>query len=117
MIYLIYANIYYTSMDQDWKPVVIQSKAKTDALKKAQASKFVGKTVDLENDVPKIRYVDRDFSNLIVQGRLAKKLNRKQLAQGMMISETIVADWETGKAIYSGPMVDKFKRYLGINKV
>ena len=107
-------------MDQDWEPVIIHSKAKTDALKKAQASKFVGKSAEqknLESDVPKIRYVDRDFSNLIIQGRLAKKLNRKQLAQGMMISEAIVADWETGKAIYSGPMVDKFKRYLGINKV
>ena len=106
-------------MDQDWQPIVIYSKAKADAIKKEYASKPAGKTVDqknLESDQPKIRYVDRDFSNLIVQGRLAKKLNRKQLAQGMMISEALVADWETGKAIYSGPMVDKFKRYLGLNK-
>ena len=107
-------------MNQDWNAIVIYSKEKADATKKEHASKPPGKSTqikDLESDEPKIRYVDRDFSNLIVQGRLAKKLNRKQLAQGMMISESIVADWETGKAIYSGPMVDKFKRYLGINKV
>ena len=106
-------------MNQDWNAIVIYSKEKADAIKKEQVSKPPGKSTqikDLESDEPKIRYVDRDFSNLIVQGRLAKKLNRKQLAQGMMIPESVVADWETGKAIYSGAMVDKFKRYLGIGK-
>lgn len=106
-------------MDQDWNSLVIYSKEKADAIKKEQVAKPPGKSTQqksLDSDEPKVRYVDREFSNLIVQGRLAKKLNRKQLAQGMMIQESVVADWETGKAIYNGPMVDKFKRYLGIGK-
>jgi hypothetical protein len=104
--------------NQDWTPVVINSKAKVDAAKKELASKPPGKTnqqKNLESDEPKIRYVDRDISQLIINGRLAKKLNRKQLAIGMMIPESVIADWETGKAIYNGPMLDKFKRYLGVS--
>jgi ribosome-binding protein aMBF1 (putative translation factor) len=102
-------------MQQDWEPVIIHSKAAAKAVTKPQIQGKPKQLVDLESDTPKIRYVDHELSQQIVAARLAKKLNRKQLAQGMMIQESIVADYETGKAIYNGQMINRFKNFLGIN--
>ena len=102
-------------MQQDWEPVIIRSKAAVKAATKPQIQGKPKQLADLESDTPKIRYVDHELSKQIVEARLAKKLNRKQLAQGMMIQESIVADYETGKAIYNGQMINRFKNFLGIN--
>jgi len=102
-------------MQQDWEPVIIRSKA---AIKAATKPPFQGKPkqlVDVDGDMPKIKYIDRELSQQIIAARLIKKLNRKQLAQGMMIQESVVADYETGRAIYNGQMINRFKNYLGIN--
>lgn len=102
-------------MQQDWEPVIIHSKAAVKATAKPQIQGKPKQLVDLESDTPKIKYIDIELSKQIVAARLAKKLNRKQLAQGMMIQESIVADYETGKAIYNGQMINRFKNFLGIN--
>ena len=102
-------------MQQDWEPVIIRSKAAAKATVKPQIQGKPKQLADLEGDTPKIKYIDRELSQQIVNARLAKKLNRKQLAQGLMIPEAVVADYETGKAIYNGQMINRFKNFLGIN--
>ena len=103
-------------MQQDWDPVIIRSKAAVKAATtKPQIQGKPAQIKNLESDTPTIRYIDRELSQQIVNARVAKKLNRKQLAQGLMIQESVVADYETGKAIYNGQMINRFKNFLGIN--
>lgn len=96
-------------MQQDWDPIII----KKAAPKPKQNITYAGPKVT-DDDNLKINYVTREQSNLIIGGRTAKKLTRKQLANLMQIQEVIVAEWETGKAIYNGPMYGRFKRFLGV---
>jgi ribosome-binding protein aMBF1 (putative translation factor) len=98
-------------MQQDWDPIII----KKTAPKPKQNITYAGPKIT-DDDNLKINYVTREQSNLIIGGRTAKKLTRKQLANLMQIQEVIVAEWETGKAIYSGPMYGRFKRFLGVTE-
>ena len=70
----------------------------------------------LIDDVPKLKYVPKELGIQITQSRVRKNMTRKQLANALSIQESIVADFETGKALYNGPMVSKFKTYLGLSK-
>ena len=97
---------------QDWNPIVI--KKNTSTTQKTHITYTHSKPVDDDN--LKIKYVTREQSQLVTNGRLAKKLTRKQLALSMQIQESVIADWENGKAIYSGPMYDRFKRTLGVKE-
>jgi ribosome-binding protein aMBF1 (putative translation factor) len=100
---------------QDWDPIIIK-KNTTSTDKKHHQKQGTGQKINDNDEVTKIKFVDKEFSNQVVQARLAKGWTRKQLAQNMMIAETIVADVETGKAVYNGNLVSRFKTFLGINK-
>ena len=70
----------------------------------------------LTDDIPKLKYVPRELGIQITQTRIRKNMNRRQLAIALNIQESIVADFETGKALYNGPMISRFKTYLGLSK-
>lgn len=70
----------------------------------------------LTDDVPKLKYVPKEFGIQITQSRIRKNMTRKQLANALSIQESLVADFETGKALYHGPMISKFKTYFGLHK-
>ena len=78
--------------------------------------KKVSSSVKLnENDeVVKIKYVPKDISQLIITGRIAKKLTRKDLANKLNYKEDIIANIETSKAIYNGDQIAKIKKILNI---
>ena len=101
---------------QNWDPTIIRNKnAKTTEHKPQTNYSTIQKAVlTTEDDVVKPKTVDREFSQQVIQARLAKKMNRKQLAQAMCIQESVVADVENGTAVYSGQLVNKFKTFLGI---
>jgi hypothetical protein len=65
-----------------------------------------GEKFNDNNEVTKIKFVDKEFSNQVVQARLAKG-----------IAETIVVDVETSKAVYNGNLVSRCKTFLGIKKI
>lgn len=102
---------------QDWTPVVIHKK-KSSSPDGGQVSKSISKPhtrVD-DGEIVKPKYIDREFSQQVVKARVEKKLTRKQLAQMLNITETVVADVETGNALHNGPLVDKLRRCLDIKK-
>jgi hypothetical protein len=104
---------------QDWNPVTIGKKVNQENKKQENKKNIPGNShlkKLLDDDIHKINYVDKELSQQIIQARLAKKMNRKQLANAMMITESIVADYETGKAVHNGQIVNRFKTFLGINK-
>jgi len=100
---------------QDWEPVVLVKKTTPD--KKPQSTiTNVQKSLLNDEEPPKLKYVDKELAKQIVAARIAKKMNRKQLAIAMNIPETTVAGYENGTALHNGPMVSRFKLFLGLNK-
>ena len=70
--------------------------------------------LDENDNVIQIKKVPKDISKLIIDARIIKKLTRKDLANKLNFKEDIIADIETGKAIYDGNQIAKIKKYLGI---
>ncbi len=96
---------------QDWTPVVIR-KTSNKTTKKSEDEIY--SKIKFETEDVKIKYIPSDISQLIISGRNAKKLTRKQLANELNLKEDVIADIETGKAIYNGNIISRIKRYLGV---
>lgn len=109
---------------QDWKTVLLSN---PKAITKNQPKEIVkkeeihkpsslpsGVKLDENDEIKSIKYVTREISQLIVDGRCAKKLSRKDLAKNLNMKEDVIADIENGKAIYNGDQIAKIKRHLGL---
>jgi putative transcription factor len=111
---------------QDLKPVNIGhgNKAKTTAKVHPEpqshnntASNIVkAASIIVDDDMIKTEKVDPEFSKMIIQARLAKKMTQAQLAHALSLDVTIVKDYENGSAKKNGPITSKIKKYLNINK-
>lgn len=101
---------------QDWDPIVLNKNKPGEKKPHTTMTNQQKALLDDSGDVPKVKYVDRELANQITQARVAKGLNRKQLANALAVQESIVSDYENAKAVYNGAMVNKFKTYLGIGK-
>ena len=106
---------------QDWKSVVLKNinvvpknQPKNIVKKEDLPKSSVNPSVKLdENDeVLKIKYVSKDISQLIINGRIAMKLTRKDLANKLNLKEDIITDIETCKAIHDGNQIAKIKKLL-----
>lgn len=105
---------------QDWTTIIINKVDKDKKLPKNIVKKtdlpkpIINSSVKLdENDeVINIKYVSKDISQQVIMGRIAKKLTRKDLANKLNLKEDIIADIETGKAIYNGNTIAKIKKCL-----
>ena len=106
---------------QDWETIVI-TKPKTGANGKPSGTKprsnITKQQKALLNDeeFPTIKYVDKEFSKEIIAARVAKGLTRKQVAHQLCMQESVIATFENGSAIHSGPIISKFKTFYGLNK-
>jgi ribosome-binding protein aMBF1 (putative translation factor) len=96
-----------TQAYQDWTTVVIRRPKK-------KIEEDIYAKVKFETEDIKIKYVPSNVSQLIISGRNANKLTRKQLALGLNLKEDVIADIENGKAIYNGNIIARIKKYLGV---
>jgi len=96
-----------TQAYQDWTTVVIRRPKK-------KIEEDIYAKVKFELEDIKIKYVPSNVSQLIINGRNAKNLTRKQLALGLNFKEDVIADIENGKAIYNGNIIARIKKYLGV---
>ena len=62
---------------------------------------------------PKI--IEAEFAKQITNARLVKGMTQKQLANALSIDVAVIAEYERGTGIKSGPVVSKIKRYLNIH--
>ena len=60
----------------------------------------------------KIKYFPKDLAKKIVAYRNEVGMTRKQLAQKLNMKDSYLGTIESGKAVYSGGMVGRFKRLL-----
>jgi ribosome-binding protein aMBF1 (putative translation factor) len=107
---------------QDWKtivlknPNIVKNQPKNIVKKTDLPKSTVNSSIKLnENDeVTQIKYVPKDISKLIIQGRITKKLTRKDLANSLNLKEDIITNIENGKAIYDGNLIAKIKKILNV---
>ena len=108
---------------QDWKAVVLKNInivpknvpkniVKKDELTRSTVNPSV--KLDENDEVLKIKYVSKDISQLVINGRIAKKLTRKDLANKLNLKEDIITNIETGKAIYDGDQIARIKKILNL---
>lgn len=112
--------------DQDWKPVILNPKPKKsgnqptvkDTHKYGTPNKQGVKQDNLskvaqEEEAQHVKLVGTELGRKIQSARVSQGLTQKQLAAKMFISVQIVQEYESGKAVYNGQYISKFKRVLG----
>lgn len=117
---------------QDWTTVTFRKKPTTLAQHKAQG---VVRTVRKDTpdnatgskpavsaailkaepgDIVKPLMVSKEIGRQITDVRVAKKLNRKQLASACSLPETVIASFENATAVWDSNTAQKIGRALGI---
>mmetsp|Transcript_11497 Transcript_11497/g.32686 ORF Transcript_11497/g.32686 Transcript_11497/m.32686 type:complete len:144 (-) Transcript_11497:151-582(-) len=127
---------------QDWAPVVFQkSGPKGKASKSASevnAARRTGAAVDTDKKfnaggnksahsvVPNSKKLDEntetfkhdtvshDFKMALQQARLAKKMSQAALATAINEKQSVINEYEAGKAIPNGAIINKLNRALGV---
>lgn len=66
-----------------------------------------------EEDTFKHKMIGNEMGKRIAQARCEKKVTQKQLANALNLQESIIKDFETGKAIYNAFVLNKIEKYLG----
>jgi putative transcription factor len=135
---------FLSSFQIDWEPVVLKKKSSTarkdqpkgdaaiavaartgqhvDSEKKHAAStnkQHGGPLVDARkledpDSTVKLKTVSVDLKNQIQQARQAKGLSQKELANKINEKQTIVAEYESGKAIPDQKILSKMSKALGV---
>jgi putative transcription factor len=70
--------------------------------------------LDEADDVGTIAKVDKNLSKAIMAARTAKKLTQKELATAVNEKPTVVAEYESGKAVPNPQIIAKLERKLGV---
>lgn len=81
--------------------------------RKTPAGTLNTKTLDEDFDTFKHREVGKDFGKALMQARTAKGLNQKDLAQQLAEPASTIQQYESGKAIPNGQIIQKLNRILG----
>jgi putative transcription factor len=100
-------------MEQDWKPVIFkkQEEKKVHTLhKNVKINKIEQETEDFRHEK-----ITRDLSLAIQKARNDKGWTRKEFAAKINEKEAVIADYETGKAIPSGIIINKMNKVLGVS--
>ena len=98
---------------QDWKPVILRKKnTKAPPPKAPRNAKF--KKMDSDDPDPP-QTLNHSIKTCIQQGRVAKKMTQKQLAQELNLPVQTIAAYESGKAIHNKQILSKIGRVIGIN--
>ena len=109
-------NKYYDNLDhQDWKTIVVK-KPKENKNSKKKTSNDTLKKISIEkkadNDDLHHKQLNLELRQSIMKARVAKSLTQKQLANSVNLSQQIISDIESGKAIYNNLHINKIKRFL-----
>ena len=107
---------------QDWKQIIIKKPKTTTEFRKEnnipkpsstnQKLKSIEKKAE-EGDL-KHKKITKELKLQIQQTRNLKGLTQKQLAQQCQLTQQIINDIESGKAIYNHSHISKIKRTLQI---
>lgn len=72
------------------------------------------KKLEESTEIEKIEYINPKVCRAIINGRIAKKMNRTQLANKINVPEKTLSEYENGKAIVKINIINKLQRALGV---
>lgn len=90
----------------------------TQTLKKGSANQNQvsvvtnAKKIDSEEETFKHKLIG-DMGKKIAQARCEKKLTQKEFANALSLPESVIKNFESGKAIYNAVILNKMEKYLG----
>ena len=70
--------------------------------------------LDDSSEAQKLKTIDRELSQQIIQARCAKKLTQDALAKQLNLNVSIIKEYETGKAVVNNQILQKICRVLCI---
>ena len=107
---------------QDWNTVILngkrnkavkhKNKAENKKRQNAPGTKLFRK-LD-EGEIVAIEKVGRERGTELAQARNVKKLKQKDVANRLSLKQSIINDWETGKAPFSKGLYRKLRRLYGL---
>jgi len=98
---------------QDWEKVVFKKPETRISQKQNPAGTKEFRVLESEDQLPP-KKIDNSTAMAIQQARQAKGLTRKELAIGLNIQASVVADYECGKAIPNRQVLGSIGRFLGV---
>lgn len=104
---------------QDWEPTIIKSKENNkQQYYQKQNAPGTKEFQELNgDDIPVLNKISKQQQQLLLQGRQAKGITRKQLAASINIPESIVSDYENGKVQkFNKGIYNKMIRFLGVKE-
>ena len=107
---------------QEWDPMILNKKTKSDKSKDASSSNTVKysdeahrlRKIENNDEAQPIAKVSHNLRLEIQKARTAKKLSQKQLANLINQQESVVKDYESGKAIPDNNIINKLSKALGV---
>ena len=112
---------------QDWEPVILRKKKVYTKTKKTGAGNSVlkkknkvsdynptGKKSGDDDEIKKLKYVGKDIGKKMQHARLQKKLTQKQVAQKLNIQQSVYQQYEIGKALRNGNLLNRIGKVLGV---
>merc|ERR1712019_83895 len=94
----------------------VETSTKFNAAKNKSAHAVVPNAKKLDENAATFRHntVSHDFKLALQQARLAKKMTQAQLASQINEKSSVVNEYEAGKAIPNGAVINKLNRALGV---
>lgn len=98
-----------------WRKDIINERVNKEKIQSNKTSEQKkSQVLDNATEATAIKKIPQNMSQQIIQGRGAKKMKRSQLAQAICEKESVVADYENGKAIVNQQILNKIGKALGI---
>merc|ERR1712087_92456 len=94
----------------------VQTEKKVSSGSNKAAHSQVPNATKLDDNAETFRHstVSFDFKMALQQARVAKKMSQAQLATAINEKGSIINDYESGKAIPNGAIINKMNRTLGV---
>ncbi len=99
----------------DYEPVVFHKPAAAPSTPVATTGTKAEKELRRDDgEIPRLRYMDPAFVRRVVAARTARRWTRQTLATRLCVRESVITEFESGGALYSGPFVAKLKKTLAL---
>jgi ribosome-binding protein aMBF1 (putative translation factor) len=79
---------------QDWEPVVLKKTTVQKQINTQNHPGFKEYIKLVEDDIPKLNKITREYAQAIVDGRKALNITQKELAQKMCVKDNIIKEYE-----------------------
>lgn len=84
---------------QDWEPVVLKKTTVQKQVNTQNQPGFKEYIKLVEDDIPKLNKITREYAQAIVDGRKALNITQKELAQKMCVKDNIIKEYENCSVI------------------